>query len=223
MDKPTRTLVIVGDSKTLEKIASDLKNKPDVREIYKHQRFTNALVAIFYDIRKAEAVYKDIKSTNTVVYYSISKYEVPQEIDKCDESRNQGTVYITLKNNRNVNEKEFMKHISSFGEIKEIKLTSGLIKCVEFFDTRSASKIREALNNKSYGNCSVSVRNVWDLNSKTRTELLNRVEQEIQKIEVPDVKKRKITNKKTENIPFGDLFDEFIVENLDKIILKIKR
>lgn len=220
MERPTRTLVIVGDQKTLENFSIEMKNRNDVREVYRHQRVENALVVILFDIRKAEVLYKELKASNILAYYTISKYEVPQEHDKCDESKNQGTVYITLRNNKNVDDNDFMRHLNTFGDIKEVKLSSGLIKCLEYYDTRSASRMREALNNKSYGGCSVSVRNVWDLNSKVRNEILNKVEGELHKAELPESKDKRVkltTSKKGEMLPFTDIFDEFIVENLDLI------
>lgn len=220
MDKPTRTLLVIGDSKLIE----DFKNKSDIREIYNHPKVKNAFIIIFYDIRKSESYFKDLKQ-NTTVFYTISKYEVPQEPDKCDESKNQGTVYITLRSNNKteINDNEFMNYLNGFGEIKEVKLTSGLIKCIEYYDTRSSKKVREALNNKNYEGNPVTVRNVWDLNSKTRSEIFNKIENELHKFELPEVKdkRKKIVIKKNIKIPFSDLFDEFITENLDLISKKL--
>lgn len=220
MDRPTRTLVVAGDKATLDNLYNELKGKSDVREVYRHPINPNALCIIIYDIRVAETMYKELQNNKFNVFYTFSKYEIPLEIDKCDESKNQGSVYITFKNGRSIDEREFMNYLNEIGEIKEVKVSSGLIKCVEFYDTRCATRTREALNNKTYNGSSVSVRNVWDFNSKTRNEVYQKVEDELRKVVIHETKeiKRKEKVKKDDKTPFLYLLDEFIMDNIDDIV-----
>jgi hypothetical protein len=230
----TKTIIVTGfmDEAQHEEVRDRLEEMFDVKECYTIQNDYRVLCVLFYDERKAREAFEHVKEHEGLsASHIISKYEIPREIDKCDESKNQSTLVFTFKNsNASVDDKEFSEQIEKFGEVKEIRYVKTHQRCVEFYDSRSASAAFHGMNELSFMDGVIQAKWVWDLSTKTRWELIRLTDSILKecKLEMKappkrdaeetrdDVKKRRVPEGRQRNI-FLQRFDMFLLSHIDEI------
>lgn len=232
----TKTIIVTGlkDEDHQMEIRGKLERKFGVKEMYTIQNIHKVLFVIFYDERKArEAIHylKDVESLFS--HHVISKYEIPREHEKCDETKNQSTLLFTFRNLVTpVNDREFLEEVSKFGEVKDVRPVKNYQKCVEFYDSRSADAAFHNMNDSHYKGCTLQAKWVWDLSIKTRWEMIRMTDNILKecKLEIKplkredeglreDIKKKKLSDSSpplSRNI-FLQKFDAFIASNIDLI------
>ncbi|ADM11896.1 uncharacterized protein Eint_071330 [Encephalitozoon intestinalis ATCC 50506] len=233
----TKTIIAVGfnDQKHQEEVRGRVEKHFDVRESYKIQNDHRVLCILFYDERRAREAISFLKEEGISSYHIISKYEIPRDMDKCDESRNQSTLLFTFKNLAgSVDDKEFGEQVGRFGEVKDIRYVKTHQRCVEFYDSRSAVAAFHGMNELKFMDGMMQAKWVWDLSTKTRWELIRLTDSILKecKLEIKTPTKRESEESKEEikrkkkvqdsdtahprNI-FLKRFDSFIALNIDHI------
>lgn len=200
-EKKTKTLLFVSVD-----VLQDLKSQLDryvIKEIYKIPNNESCVCVMFYNIKESEDCHMALSQYTS--YYTISKYELPKDQEKCDAYKNQSTLLISCKNNTSFDD------ISLFNndDIREIRNSNTLTKCIEFFDSRVADKYFKELNGKPYKETELVVKYVWDLSTKTKWDIIRATD-----LVIPNNVCKKSKIKKN---MFVELFDNFICENIDKI------
>lgn len=232
MAKLTKTIIVAGlrDEQHHMEVRRRIEERFEVREAYTIQNNHKVLCVIFYDERRAkEAIGYLREKEGLVSHHIISKYEIPRDGERCDETKNQSTLLLVFKNvTSGIDDKELMERMSSFGEVKEIRPVKSFQKCVEFYDSRSAVAAFHGTNEWSYREGTVQARWVWDLSIKTRWEMIKLTDSILKecKLEIKPGKregedlreeaKRKKTSETSKNM-FLQRFDAFIASNIDLI------
>ncbi|KAK6090326.1 hypothetical protein P3W45_000683 [Vairimorpha bombi] len=217
-EKKTKTLLIT-DIEDISSFGTNLKSKYEINEVYTIPTNTTLLFVIFFNIKESERCYKDLLLQNYKVHYTISKYELPKDQEKCEKGKNQSTVFITQKN-RPINEnEEIIKAVELCGEIRDIRDTNIYTKCFEYFDSRSADRCVKEFSTKKYKDMDVSVKYVWDMSTKTKWDIIRYTDNILSQQAV--VQKRKVSSLK-KNL-FINILDEFISENINEISKAIMR
>ncbi|TBU19512.1 hypothetical protein CWI38_0207p0040 [Hamiltosporidium tvaerminnensis] len=228
-DKSTRT-VLITNLENAEQIKPFYKDLP-VKEVYTIKENQNILFIIFYDLRNAELFFQRCSTLPfpAVPIYTVSKYEIPRESDKCDEGKNQSTILITNKDNNTLSEEEVSKMCSIFGEIKAVREYRHNQKFVEFYDSRSALEAFKKINEKNSNN-NLNLRFVWDNSVKARWDYINNTDRVLKsfqenKYKNEIVKRKKLSKEeeitKKKNFYIG-LFDDFIIQNINEIEKMLK-
>ncbi|AFM98661.1 hypothetical protein EHEL_071350 [Encephalitozoon hellem ATCC 50504] len=234
----TKTIIVTGfnDLKHHEEVRDRVKKRFEVKESYTIQNDYRVLCILFYDERKAREAISYLKESEGLSsYHIISKYEIPRDMDKCDESRNQSTLLFTFKNLAgSVDDKEFSEEVCKFGEVKDIRYVKTHQRCVEFYDSRSAVAAFHGMNELKFMDGVMQAKWVWDLSTKTRWELIRLTDSILKecKLEIKtptkresedsreEVKKKRRAQESsgmhTKNI-FLQRFDAFIASNIDYI------
>lgn len=200
-EKKTKTLLFVSVD-DLQELTSYLQQY-DIREIYSIPNNESCVCVMFYNIKESEDCHNSYKKYNS--YYTISKYELPKDQEKCDCTKNQSTIFISCKNNTPFEDTGLL----CYDDIKEIRSANLMTKCVEFFDSRVADKFYKELNGKPYKDTELVVKYVWDMSTKTKWDIIRATD-----LVIPNNVYKK--NKVKKNM-FIELFDNFICENIDKI------
>jgi hypothetical protein len=147
------------------------------------------------------------KTVKYVINSCISKYELPKDQERCDSQKNQSTLFIKLRNNKLfTDDKMFYK----YGDIKDLRLANTNIKCIEYYDSRCADKCYKDFHGMKYQGTEIYVRYVWDLSTKVKWEIIRFTDNVISQYLC--TKKKEIVRNM-----FTDMFDEFLVENIDEI------
>ncbi|CAD25670.2 hypothetical protein [Encephalitozoon cuniculi GB-M1] len=234
----TKTIIVTGfnDQKHQEEVRGRVEKTFEVRESYTIQNDYRVLCILFYDERRArEAIGYLKESEGLSSYHIISKYEIPRDMDKCDESRNQSTLLFTFKNLMEaVDDKEFSEQVNKFGEVKDIRYVKTHQRCVEFYDSRSAVAAFHGMNELRFMDGVMQAKWVWDLSTKTRWELIRLTDSILKecKLEIKAPTRRENEDAREEgkkrkkaqdggaghstNI-FLKRFDSFIASNIDHI------
>lgn len=222
--KSTRTLLISGikDKEENERIRSLVGSSGAVKEIYTIQESASILFAIMYDIRGAEGLFKILKSQGKNVIYTVSKYEIPREVDRCDETKNQGTLLLVSRDlDAPFTEEEVRKLFEEFGDIKCVREYKAFQRFIEFYDSRSAVSAFKKLHEKEYKKGTIIIRFVWDMTNKQRWAMIAETDSILKGLSLGDKKesekdtdgRRKIYEKNA----LLKALDDFIVRNLDKL------
>lgn len=223
--EPTKTILVTGfrETASFEEFKENSIPKESVAEFYSVPK-TYILFIIFYDIREAIKFYNTLNtSTGLVFKYTISKYEIPRKNDECTEKSLQSSINFSFNNLEIGIEDAFvLTLLRNYGEIKELRNSTPTQKTVEFYDTRSAKKAFQAMNNSQFGNGTIQCRWTWDIQASQRAEYLkitdeclrfhgglniDKLSNESKRIKLDTSKKSIIT----------EMFDEFIAENIDSI------
>lgn len=227
--KETRTLIITGisNSQIHEQLVQELETFPSFKEIYQIKDPNTIIFVLFYDLldsRAAYTKYTDYQIDDTIInaHYAISKYEIPRPIDRCDEYKNQGTCLLMMRDmDRPMNEADIMKLASENGKVKEIREHKTFQKHVVFYDSRCAVNFMKEKNNLLFGTGKMFVRIMWDYEKDERGKIANLVDNILHEVRGNNYSGKRQTNapitaSSNKNI-FLKAFDEFIVENIDKI------
>lgn len=234
----TKTIIVTGfrDEAHQAEVRGRLEERFEVRESYTIQNDHRVLCVLFYDERRAREAISYLKESEGLPsHHIISKYEIPRDMDKCDESRNQSTLLFTFKNLVDtVDDKEFSEQVAKFGEVKDIRYVKTHQRCVEFYDSRSASAAFHGLNELRFMDSVIQAKWVWDLSTKMRWELIRLTDSILKecKLEIrtptkregeegrEDLRKRKRVQDggpvHSKNI-FLQRFDSFIASSIDHI------
>lgn len=222
--RSTRTLLVSGirDKEENELIRNLIGRTGSVKEIYTIQDSHAILFAIMYDIREAEKLFKTLKSQGKNLVYTVSKYEIPREVDRCDDTKNQGTLLLVSRDlDVPFTEDEVHKLFEEFGDIKCIREYKSFQRFIEFYDSRSAVAAYKRLHEKEYGKGTIIIRFVWDMTNKQRWAMIGETDRILKSLALENKKStekgadmnRKIYEK---NVILKSL-DDFIVRNLDKL------
>lgn len=201
IEKITKTLLFVAVD-NLQTLKSYLQSYA-IREIYKIPNNESCVCAIFYNIKESEHCHTTLKYYKS--YYTIHKYELPKDQEKCDNSKNQSTLFIYCKNNASFDDKE----VFCYDDIREVRSANPLKKCVEFFDSRVADKFYQDFNGKPYEDTELIVKYAWDMSTKTKWDIIRATDHVISE--------NVCRKSKIKKNMFIELFDNFICENIDKI------
>lgn len=227
----TKTVIVHGlnDEEHQNEVRRKIEEWFDVRESYTIQNSHKILCVMFYDERKAAEAVRYLREAGVSSHHTISKYEIPRDAERCDESKNQSTLLYTFKNSTQpVDEDEFLEKVSEYGEVKDVRHVKSVQKCVEFYDARSAAAAFHGMNDTDYGDGIVQTRWVWDLSIKTRWEMIRVTDNTLKecKIDVRPAKREgdepreEGKRRRVEGLArsmFVRKFDAFIAKNIDLI------
>lgn len=224
----TRTLFIskISSKEENTKIKEYLQSTGNVHEIYSlNDSLYEVIFVIFYDIMTSEEVYNQLTKEGKEVLYTISKYEIPRNGEKCDETKNQGTILIMGRDLTEIlTEDEVAELTEPFGKVRWIRDFKPFQKFVEYDDTRNALKAFKEINDMKYKTGSLAVKLSWDIPVNTRWEMIKEIDSALKQIttlkEEPEQKKE-IKEEKISKIYEKSVFlkalDDFIVENISHI------
>ena len=220
--KPTRTLLVskIGSQEENSKIREEVLRHGDVREMYTIQDSFSVLFVMMYDIRASEKVFNVLKAQEKNVTYTISKYEIPREVDRCDESKNQGTLLLVSRDlEEPLSDQMVREMFQEFGDIKCIREYKTFQRFIEFYDSRSAIAAHKKLHEKAYGKGVIIIRFVWDISNKQRWSMIAETDSILKNLDIGDTSEHAVSgNKKIYDKNFFlKVLDDFIVENLDRI------
>ncbi|RUS31711.1 hypothetical protein BC938DRAFT_477245 [Jimgerdemannia flammicorona] len=143
----------------------------------------------YYDIRAAEKAKQEMQGSDLAgrkidVHFSLPKEE--EENQKCDRDKNQGTLFITLRDGKDpLDNDELMKYFSQFGDVKIIREYKGLANAlnpnpnaasqrfVEFYDSRACVDAYDATMGLEWHGGTFDVKFAWDQSLKDRHEAFN--------------------------------------------------
>lgn len=203
MEKKTKTLLIIN-IQDVSSFIIQIKQSYDIKEIYNIPNNNSLLFVIFFNIKDSERCHKDLLQKGIKNYFTISKYELPKDQEKCDKGKNQSTLFISPKNLLDFNEMS----LKQYGEVREVRNANPTTFCVEFFDSRSADKCFDDFSSQS-----IPVKYVWDMSTKTKWDIIKHTDSVISQILPLKKKKTCLVNKNM----FIKEFDDFIAENIDEI------
>ncbi|KAF7682720.1 Protein MEI2-like 2 [Astathelohania contejeani] len=231
--KVTRTLLITGinPSTNPKLIRSEISKHGAIKETYTSQQNPSILFIIFYDIRESQKVFETFNNTqllgsNIKMYYTTSRYEVPKEIDKCDETKNQGTIRLVYRTDKDepISMTEVRHILKPFPHIKAIREKTSTSKFIEFYDTRSTDMAYTQLNNSPYKEGKLGIKYVWDLSNKQRLDIASNTEKILRSCVVEKKKEEIIENAKRRKESSGvkknfylKMLDDFIAEHVKEI------
>jgi RNA recognition motif-containing protein len=237
----TRTLLITGieSSAAHPKIKAELEKYGDVKETYTIKNSQKFMFAIFYDIRHAQKAQGNMDGMNidgsTIdVTYTVSKYEIPREGDRCDETKNQGTLLLVTRDlSQPITEQEVRDMFSDDGGIKVVRDYKAFQKFIEFYDCRKACEVYKNFNETDYKNGKIMLRFVWDYALRVRCDMIKQTDAILQRLQSTDkrrgsdenAKKKKIGEPKakgTQKSVFYRALDDFIAENISEISRMVK-
>lgn len=219
----TRTLLISGlNGKThTENILENLKAYGQIKETYTIQSCPNICFVIFYDLRSSEKAFEDLKEKGMSVIYTVSKYEIPRDIDRCDELKNQGTVLVITRDlDKPLSSDDIKELFKDVGEIKQIREYKTFQKFVEFYDTRAAVNAVKKHNETACGKGILSIRFIWDVSVQQRWQMIAQTDEILKAQNIKNSSEEKDTKKTSQTkiykkSLFLKVLDDFIVENLD--------
>lgn len=221
----TRTLCI-GNISSIEEqqsIKDYLNSLENVFEIYTlNDQIYSVLFVIFYNYKTCEEVFDHFTAQDKVVLYTVSKYEIPRTPDKCDESKNQGTILVMGRDlTEPLAEEDLITLFQTYGKIRCIRDYKPYQKYIEFEDTRHAINAFNSIDGTKYKSGSLLLKFSWDIPVNKRWEMIKEIDTVLKEvaskkenIEMSPVEK---TNKIYEKNIFLKVLDDFIVENLDSI------
>lgn len=220
--KPTRTLLVskIKNEEENTQIRESVAKAGSVREIYTIRDSVSILFVIMHDTRECEKAFGMLKSQGKCVTYTVSKYEIPREIDRCDESKNQGTLLLVSRDlEAPFTDDEVYKLFEEFGDVKCVREYKTFQRFIEFYDSRCAVAAYKKLHEKPYGKGTTIIRFVWDMTSKQRWAMIANTDAILKSAEIED---KDIPGRASDkNIYDKNFFlkalDDFIVENLDKL------
>lgn len=224
--KATRTLFISGikDVEENNEIMNYIKSNTSVKESYTIQNNNSLLFVLFYDIRESERMMEDLNNMGKNVIFTVSKYEIPREVDRCDWNKNQSTILLVSRGlDTPLGEPELKVLFSEFGDIKCIREYKPFQRFLEFYDSRCTKKAFDKLHDKSYKNGTILIRFVWDMTSKQRWDIINDTDLILKSLSIPLTTETDNSavghgrNKIYEKNVFLRALDDFIVDNLDEI------
>lgn len=222
--KPTRTLLVSGikTQEENEQIRAFISKQGEVKEMYTIQDSVHVLFAIMYDIRDSEKALNGLRAQGKSVTYTVSKYEIPREVDRCDETKNQGTLLLVSRDlDAPFTEEEVRKMFEGFGTLKCIREYKTFQRFIEFYDSRSAVAAQKKLHETAYGKGTIIIRFVWDTTTKQRWAMINNTDAILKAADLDNrsmLRRDADASKKIyEKNEFLRALDDFIINNLDKI------
>eukprot|EP00917_Polyrhabdina_sp_WS-2016_P005122 GHVP01011640.1.p1 GENE.GHVP01011640.1~~GHVP01011640.1.p1 ORF type:complete len:420 (+),score=92.28 GHVP01011640.1:17-1276(+) len=166
---PSRVLFLRNMSYdvTADEIRPNFSEVGDVKNISLDLIHKGIVFVTYYDIRDAIQGFirlknKIVKGRAMDVHYSRAGDR--DERTKCDETKNQGTLYLRLEGRGNIDKEGVHMLAQKYGEIQEIRGTRNNDKVffVEFFDSRSCKKACDGMSEMSVGNGVLHVEYAWD-------------------------------------------------------------
>ncbi|CAI2162719.1 3578_t:CDS:10 [Funneliformis geosporum] len=215
LERPCRTLFIRNiqyGSKT-ELVRSKFEEYGEIRDIFDIIEKRGMLFLSFYDIRAAEKAKVEMQNyefggRKIDVHYSLPKEN--EEMIYCDRDKNQGTLFITLKEGKAPLDNEaLIHHFSQFGEVKVVReyRTHPNQRFVEFWDSRACTRAHDATLNAEYNGGHFDCKFAWDVSAKQRAgNIINRLS-----IGNEMLLKRPTDINNFERIPFHEHADENFV------------
>jgi hypothetical protein len=228
--EPSRTVIINGFSNSieLEKYKNAIFNPETMLEQYSVSQ-SNLLFILFYDLRESIKFLNNFKKSSSNfslnISFTISKYELPRKNEDCSEKNKQSTVMFEFIGiDMNIADEFVINLLKPYGDIKELKGTSPLLKVIEFYSIKDATKAFNTLNNSPFGAGEIQCRWDWDLLACSRRDYLKITDEFIKSkptvivnYSIPEpVKRFKIDQDGNKNM-FIDQFDKFIIENIAEI------
>jgi hypothetical protein len=232
----TKTLIVTGlkDEEAQSAIRAKIEGMYETRETYVIQNNTSLVFINFYDERTAVKARSYLEENEGLLaYHTISKYEIPRDADRCDGQKGQSTLLFVFRNLVSpVGDAKFLEELKRFGEVKCMKYAKNFQKCVEFYDSRSAEKAHNNMNDTAYAEGQVQARWNWDLPMKARWDLIKLTDSILKECKVDIGRGTKRTGEETEDGTkrikateikstsrnmFLQRFDEFIAANIDFI------
>ena len=217
--KVTRTILIskIKDEEERNKIKEFINNSAQVKEFYTIQDSSHLLFAVFYDSRESEKVYKELIKMEKNVIFTVSKYEIPKEGDRCDETKNQGTILLVSRDlNTPFVESEIRELFAEFGDLKAVRDYKPYQKFIEFYDTRGCIASHKKLHEKEHNGGTILIRYIWDMSPQQRWNYIEATDSILKTMDFKNVQPPAPPKIYEKNI-FLKALDDFIVENLDNI------
>ncbi|KAL0092932.1 hypothetical protein J3Q64DRAFT_1235206 [Phycomyces blakesleeanus] len=187
MERPCRTLFVRNVQYTIQvsEIRETFEKFGEIKDIFDLIERRGMAFITYYDIRAAEAGKEAmqgamLKCRMLDVHYSLPKQE--EEEARCDRTKNQGTLLLTLKDTDNtINDSELSLYFRQYGEIKVIRTphfkthrenTELRQRIIEFYDSRACVNAFDGCHDKPYKGGRWDISFFWDHSFKERTEAL---------------------------------------------------
>lgn len=224
----TRTLLVTGFANEKHQTAfkSYCTNTYDVMETYTINNSFKLLFLTFYDLREAIKLYNE-RYDNLNYVYTISKYEIPRENERCDDTKHQSTLlFIFRKFTVPINDSELLHQISGIADVIKVRMSKNYQKCIEFYNSKQAKLIRSKFSDGRYGQGELQLKWQFDLEPEARFELIKKTDAILKNLlDMPPQRKgseiiedaRKTRLEKNKKHEYVKLFDKFIASHLDEI------
>ncbi|CAG8506916.1 6063_t:CDS:10 [Funneliformis caledonium] len=215
LERPCRTLFIrnIQYGTKTELVRSKFEEYGEIRDIFDIIEKRGMLFLSFYDIRASEKAKVEMQNyefggRKIDVHYSLPKEN--EEMIYCDRDKNQGTLFITLKEGKApLDNDALIHHFSQFGEVKVVReyRTHPNQRFVEFWDSRACTRAHDATLNAEYNGGHFDCKFAWDVSAKQRAgNIINRLS-----IGNELLLKRPADINNFERIPFHEHADENFV------------
>ncbi|CAG8461694.1 2458_t:CDS:10 [Rhizophagus irregularis] len=213
LERPCRTLFIrnIQYGTKTELVRSKFEEYGEIRDIFDIIEKRGMLFLSFYDIRAAEKAKVEMQNyefggRKIDVHYSLPKEN--EELIYCDRDKNQGTLFITLKEGKvPLDNDALISHFSQFGEVKIVReyRTHPNQRFVEFWDSRACIRAHDATLNAEYNGGYFDCKFAWDVSAKQRAgNIINRLSIRGNELAI----NRPTDVNKFERIPFHEHADE---------------
>ncbi|RIA91973.1 hypothetical protein C1645_875104 [Glomus cerebriforme] len=222
LERPCRTLFVrnIQYGTKTELVRSKFEEYGEIRDIFDIIEKRGMLFLSFYDIRAAEKAKVEMQNyefggRKIDVHYSLPKEN--EEMIYCDRDKNQGTLFITLKEGKvPLDNDVLIRHFSQFGEVKVVReyRTHPNQRFVEFWDSRACTRAHDATLNAEYNGGYFDCKFAWDISAKQRAgNIINRLS--IRANELPINRPTDVNN--FERISFHEHADENFVNRTTEV------
>ncbi|KAH8089824.1 hypothetical protein HD553DRAFT_104208 [Filobasidium floriforme] len=167
-ERPCRTLFVrnVSYEANTPEVLRSFEAFGEIKSHFDLVRNRGMVFLTYYDSRAAERAKDAMHSTLVMnrpidVHYSLPRAD--ETSGACDREKNQGTLLISLVNEREANPVQVRRMFSTFGTIKDLR--PGQVRgtaYVEFFDSRAAVSAHDALQNEPLDGSRLRIKFEWD-------------------------------------------------------------
>ncbi|KAK1921700.1 hypothetical protein DB88DRAFT_498925 [Papiliotrema laurentii] len=167
-EKWCRTLFVrnVSYDADIEWLRTSFSSYGDVKEFFDLISKRGLIFVTYFDLRAAERARQAMHGTQVQGRAIDVHFSLPRDEDvskACTKDKNQGSILVTVRGNRQLNEMELGKMCEQFGEVRSVRSGRGAgTKIVEFWDSRGAVLFFEQMNNQHHQGGPLTLRFVWD-------------------------------------------------------------
>lgn len=167
-ERPCRTLFVRNvsyDADSTEVLGS-FRAFGDIKSHFDLVKNRGMLFITYYDSRAAERAKEAMHATTVMnrpidLHYSLPRAEETSGV--CDAEKNQGTLMLSLANEREANPVEIRRAFARFGDIKELRPGKERgTAMIEFYDSRAAISAWEAMRDTPFEGSILYIKLMWD-------------------------------------------------------------
>ncbi|KAF7726661.1 hypothetical protein EC973_008535 [Apophysomyces ossiformis] len=186
-ERPCRTLFVRNVQYNIkpEEIREIFEKYGEIREVFNLIESRGMVFITYYDVRASETAKDEMQGAvlnnrKIDVHYSLPKEE--EENTRCDRTKNQGTLLLTLQNSDStLQDDELYEYFKPYGEIKVIRTphfrhhsenAERRQRFIEFYDSRACVDAYDGTHGKEYKGGRWDVTFFWDHSPRERNEAI---------------------------------------------------